>query len=45
MDLNNLKMKNHPPSPAQYGYNKCGTHARVLSQTLTHVNNKNEIRH
>ena len=28
----------------QYGYRKCGTHARVLSQTLLHGNNKNEIR-
>ena len=28
----------------QYGYGKCGTHARVLSQTLAHDNSMNEIR-
>ena len=26
----------------QYGYRKCGTHARVLSETLAHGNNKND---
>ena len=31
-------------STIQYGYRKRGTHARVFSQTLTHGNNKNEIR-
>ena len=28
----------------QSGYRKCGTHARVFSQTHTHGNSKNEIR-
>ena len=28
----------------QYGNSKCGTHARVFSQTLLHGNSKNEIR-
>ena len=28
----------------EYGYRKCGTHARVFSKTLEHVNSKNEIR-
>ena len=31
-------------STIQYSYRKRGTHARVFSQTLTHVNSKNEIR-
>ena len=30
-------------SSIQYGYRKCGTRARVSSQTLTRSNNKNEI--
>ena len=30
-------------STIQYGYRKRDTHARVLSQTLTHGNSKNEI--
>ena len=29
-------------STIQYGNRKCGTHARVFSQTLAHGNNKNE---
>ena len=32
-------------STIQYGYRKRGTHARAFSQTLTHGNSKNEIRH
>ena len=28
----------------QYGYRKCGTNARVFSQTLAHGNSRNEIR-
>ena len=28
----------------QYGYRKCGTHARVFSQTLEHGDSKNDIR-
>ena len=28
----------------QYGYRKCGTHARVFSQALARGNIKNEIR-
>ena len=31
-------------SPIQQGYRKCGTHARVFSQSLGHENSKNEIR-
>ena len=31
-------------SPIQYGYRKCGTHARVFSKTLVHWNTKNEIK-
>ena len=31
-------------STIQYGYMKCGTHARVFSQTLAHWNSKNEVR-
>ena len=27
----------------QYGYRKCGTHARVFSQTCAHGNKKNKI--
>ena len=30
-------------STIQHGYRKCGTHARVPSQTLTHGNSKTEI--
>ena len=31
-------------STIQNGYRKCGTHARVFSQTLVYGNSKNEIR-
>ena len=31
-------------STIQYGYTKWRTHARVVSQTLTHGNRKNEVR-
>ena len=31
-------------SITQYGNRKCGTHARVVSQTVEHGNSKNEIR-
>ena len=31
-------------STIQYGYRKCGNHARLFSQTLAHGNSKNEIR-
>ena len=31
-------------SSIQYGYRKCGTYARVSSQTLAHGNSKIEIR-
>ena len=44
MDLNIRKMTNHPPSPDSARlYRKCGTLARVCSQTLAHGNSKNEI--
>ena len=50
MDLNNQKKTDHPHSPIlekgtiQHSDRKCGTHARVFSQTLLHGNSKNEIR-
>ena len=31
-------------SSIQYGYRKCGTRARVFSQTFAHGNSKNKIR-
>ena len=31
-------------STSQYGYRKCGTHARVFSHTLAPENSRNEIR-
>ena len=31
-------------SSIQYGYRRCGTHARVLIQTLARGNSKNEIK-
>ena len=31
-------------SSIQYGYRKCGTHARVFHRTLAHGNSKIEIR-
>ena len=31
--------------PSLYGYRKCDTHARVLSQTVSHMYSNNEIKH
>ena len=39
-----LHQREKRESTIQYGCKKRGTHARVFSQTLTHENNKNEIR-
>ena len=41
--LMNLTPKLQGLSTIQYGYRKCGTHARVFSQTLAHGNSNNEI--
>ena len=37
-----VELSERKASTIQYGYKKCGTHARVFSQTLKHGNSKNE---
>ena len=39
-----IAMSEKKASPIQYGYRKCGTHARMFSQPLLRGNSKNEIR-